>query len=260
MNLINIKNVQKSFLKYHQNCPYDHCIVDNFLTEDTIQKIEQEFLDYSSKKWFVYANLLENKKACNDWNLFGPVTYSLFSYLNSQDFVEILSRLTNINLIPDPGLHGGGWHCHGVGGNLNPHLDYSIHPKTGLQRVINIILYVSKELRPSHGGYLGLWENRKLDDKPGKLMAEIEPRFNRAVIFNTTQNSWHGMSAPLTVPDGIYRKSLAIYYLQKIHKGTLHNKRAKFAARDNQNEEELKDLINLRSGTETSHLVYRDNK
>lgn len=260
MKLINITNIQKSFIKYHQNSPYDHCIVDNFLTEETIQKIEQEFLDYSSGKWFIYQNLLENKKACNDWNIFGPATYSLFSYLNSQEFVEILSGLTNIKLIPDPGLHGGGWHCHGVGGNLNPHLDYSIHPKTGLQRVINIILYVSKELRPLHGGYLGLWEHNKLEDMPGKLMAQIEPRFNRAVIFNTTQNSWHGMSEPLTVPDGIYRKSLAVYYLQEIQKDVLHNKRAKFAARENQNHEELKALIKLRSGIETSHLVYRGKK
>ena len=23
----------------------------------------------------------------------------------------------------------GGWHCHSDGGNLNSHMDYSIHPK-----------------------------------------------------------------------------------------------------------------------------------
>jgi len=31
---------------------------------------------------------------------------------------------------------------HAAGGNLNPHLDYSIHPKMGLQRKLNVIIYL----------------------------------------------------------------------------------------------------------------------
>ena len=98
------------------------------------QKIELEFPKYNSKDWFTYDNPVEHKKALNDWNKFPPLTYSVFSYLNSEKFIELIRRYTNLKLYPDHGLHGGGWHIHGKGGNLNPHLDYSIHPKCGLQR------------------------------------------------------------------------------------------------------------------------------
>lgn len=261
MNFINEQELVKSFEAFHRNTPYDHCIVDNFLCQEIIKKIDDEFLDYDSEKWYVYSNPLEAKKACNDWTSFGPATYSLFTYLNSTEFTGLLSKLTGLKLQSDPGLHGGGWHCHGVAGNLNPHLDYSIHPKLGLQRVINIIIYVSKELNSSHGGYLGLWEHNEQENSPGKLITSIVPKYNRAVIFNTTQNSWHGMSEPLSVPNGIYRKSLAIYYLQKKNSSAPSNKRAIFSARESQkNDEDLRALIRLRSDEETSYLVYRSEE
>jgi len=83
----------------------------------------------------------------------------------------------------DHGLHGGGWHIHGHGGNLNPHLDYSIHPKMKLMRKLNIIIYMSKELDDTHGGHLGLWDHDLTRNGPGKLVKEIQPKFNRAVIL-----------------------------------------------------------------------------
>ena len=45
------------------------------------------------------------------------------------------------------------------------------------------------------------------DQKPGDLVKSIEPIFNRAVIFDTTQNSWHGLPIPLTCPDGESRET-----------------------------------------------------
>jgi len=40
----------------------------------------------------------------------------------------------------------------------------------------------------------------------------ILPVFNRCVIFNTTDFSFHGHPNPLTCPPGWTRKSIAIYY------------------------------------------------
>ena len=47
-------------------------------------------------------------------------------------------------MIPDYGLHGGGWHLMHHKGKLNPHLDYFIHPKANLQRKYNLIVFLSK--------------------------------------------------------------------------------------------------------------------
>jgi len=165
-------------------------------------------------------------------------------------------------LYADHGLHGGGWHIHGPRGNLNPHFDYSIHPKAGLQRKLNIIIYLSKEFQPnSHGGHLGLWAHDPASNQPGALIKEVEPVFNRAVIFDTTQNSWHGMSRQLLQPEGIFRKSLAIYYLCEPAEDASRMGRALFAPRGNQKSDpEVEDLIKKRSDVEKSLDVYRTNE
>ena len=44
----------------------------------------------------------------------------------------------------DIGLHGGGVHLNQrSGGNLNLHKDYSIHPKLGMMRKLNLIIYMN---------------------------------------------------------------------------------------------------------------------
>ena len=115
--------------------PYDHLVIDDFFPLERAQKLSQEFPAYDDPKWFFYNNPLEKKKTINNWYDFPPETYKTFTLLNSDEFINMLSEKTGIEyLYPDIGLHGGGWHIHSRGGKLNIHLDYSIHPKTGLQR------------------------------------------------------------------------------------------------------------------------------
>jgi hypothetical protein len=256
--MINLTNLTKSFETFKTATPFNHCIVDNFFQPDVAQQLEAEFLDYDSDKWFCYKNALEDKKVLVDWSNFPKTTYSAFQYLNSHPFVELLGQLTGNQLYPDSGLHGGGWHIHGTGGNLNPHLDYNIHPKLGLQRKLNIIVYMSSDLKEEHGGHLGLWATDAATHRPNDIVKEVAPVFNRAIIFDTTQNSWHGMSRPLVQPEGIYRKSLAIYYLCQPPADTDPRGRALYAPREDQkNIAGIEQLITLRAGLETSKLVYR---
>ena len=255
-NIINLQNVTSAFSKFKGAAPFDHCIVDNFFNPEIADQLSNEFIPYDDPDWNFYNNLIENKKACNNWNKFPQLTYKTFYELNDTTFLNFLSNLFGEKLYSDPGLHGGGWHCHGTGGLLNPHFDYSIHPKISLQRILNIIVYLGKELKEEHGGHLGLWSHN--NNQPDQLIKEVEPVFNRAVIFNTAQNSWHGMSRPLTQPEGIYRKSLAVYYLKEPDIGIDTRGRALFApTKEQKNNQQIIDLINLRSGVETSKNVYR---
>lgn len=255
---INHGALAEEFAHFKSRKPFNYGVVENFLNEDILKKIEGEFLDFNSPKWFSYKNAIEDKKALNDWNQFPPYTYQLFSLFNSPEFVETLSAHVGVQLYADQGLHGGGWHIHGSGGNLNPHLDYSIHPKLGLQRKLNIIVYVSRELEEEHGGHLGIWDHNESLLQPGRLVKEIRPVFNRAVFFDTTQNSWHGMSRPLSQPDHIYRKSLAIYYLCDPPKEVDMRQRALFAPRDSQKDDkDVSELIKMRADVNRSAEVYR---
>jgi Rps23 Pro-64 3,4-dihydroxylase Tpa1-like proline 4-hydroxylase len=233
-------------------------VIDEFFETDAAYALSEEFPPYHSDDWFVYNNQIEHKKALNNWEKFPKATYKAFTLLQSPVLTDALADALGEKIYVDHGLNGGGWHIHGTGGNLNPHLDYSIHPKMDLERVLNIIVYLSPELRVEHGGHLGLWAHDEQKKAPGKLVKEVEPRFNRAILFNTTQNSWHGMSRKLSVPDGIYRKSLAIYYMRQPAAGADKRGRALFAPREEQEgDEAVLETIRLRSNVTTSSNVYR---
>jgi hypothetical protein len=228
--------------------PFYYHIIDNFFDEEKSKKISKEFPDYDSNVWYYYNNPLENKKTCNSWYNFGPETYKTFCFLNSQSFIQHLQKITGINnLYPDPGLHGGGLHIHGTGGKLNIHLDYSIHPKLNLQRKLNLIIYMTEDWNLDWGGSLEFWSHDEEKNLPKRKEVEIKNIFNRAVLFDTTQNSWHGCPQVLQCPSNKYRKSLAIYYMTDCSEDTIDRKRALYApTKDQENNEEVLNFIKKR--------------
>lgn len=229
--------------------PYYHQIIDNFLDLQTAKSIQEEFPDYNSPCWFEYNNPLEVKRACNSWYHFGSETYKLFSYLNSPTYVEYLKKITGIkDLYPDIGLHGGGLHIMGTGGKLNIHLDYSLHPKLKLQRKLNLILYLTEDWDSKWGGNLELWSHDSKKNKPKEKIVTVNNIFNRAILFDTTQNSWHGFSDPIVCPENIYRKSIAVYYLTTPPENVDKRARALYApTKDQENEDEILQLIQNRA-------------
>jgi len=256
--MISIKNLVEFKDTFSAGFPFNHVIIDNFFTPEFAKSLEKEFPPYESEDWHYYCNPLENKKTLNNWNIFGSQTYKCFTYLCSDEFVNTLSGMVGVRLFPDIGLHGGGLHIHESGGNLNPHLDYNIHPKLGLQRKLNLLVYLSESLRPEFGGQLGFWEHDSLENQPGKLVKEIDPIFNRCVIFDTTQNSWHGISRVLKMQQNVFRKSIAVYYLCQPEEGATARYKALFAPRDDQKHcAEIKSLIEKRSSLCSSSSVYR---
>ena len=80
------------------------------------------------------------------------------------------------------------------------------------------------------------------------MVKTIEPKFNRAILFDTTQDSWHGLPNPLTCPEGKYRKSLAVYYLTDVDENTEERYRALFVPTNEQlNDIEIVKLCKERS-------------
>ena len=144
---------------------------------------------------------------------------------------------------------------------LNPHLDYSIHPKLKLQRKLNLIVYIEEDYKEEYGGHLGMWSNNGPKNRYGELTKKITPIFNRGVLFDTTQNSWHGICQNLKLPQGKYRKNLAIYYLQKSTPNCSNRTRAFFAPTEEQLENlEIVNLCQKRASEEYHMKVYRKNK
>ena len=79
-----------------------------------------------------------------------------------------------------------------------------------------------------------MWSHDEKTNKPKELIKTIENKFNRAVIFNTTQNSWHGLPHDLNCPDGVSRNSLAAYYVSAVTKKAENRNRALFVPSESQ--------------------------
>ena len=120
-----------------------------------------------------------------------------------------LEKITGIrSLIADHDLGSGGVHRSSRGGFLNIHADFTVHPyKKNWHRRVNLLVYLNEKWEDNWGGKLELW-----DKKMNNCVKKISPIFNRCVIFNTDYDSFHGHPEPMTCPDNIYRKSIALYY------------------------------------------------
>jgi Rps23 Pro-64 3,4-dihydroxylase Tpa1-like proline 4-hydroxylase len=253
-SLINIDNLSTAFVNFHKE-KYSHCVIDNFLNEEVANQIATDFLAYDSGLFNGnYNNQIEIKRTCNIWDRFPASIYQLMTYLNSTEFIDILSNYTRCSaLYSDPGIHGGGLHSHSTGGKLNPHLDYNLHPKLGLQRKYNLLIYITPNWQPEWGGDFGIWNSD--GSAPTQLFKKISPIFNRAVFFDTTQPFWHGLATPVSCPLNISRNSLAMYYLINPLLNADTRDRALFApTEDQKNNSEVLDLIQRRSITNGTNV------
>lgn len=258
--IINDLNIEKLKTEYEQGQPFKYVVIDDFFKEDIAKELAGQFPNYDDDKvWNIYKNPLENKRLTPDWNLFPPATYRAFTFLNSPEFLKTIGEIIGIdNIIPDMGLHGGGWHITPSGGKLNVHLDYSIHPKLGLERRANLIIYLSEDWKPEYGGQLGLWSHDNETNLPKECVSKVDVKFNRAVIFDTTQNSWHGLPEEVASPKGVNRKSLNIYYLTEPRAEAPPRERALFAPYKEQSKSaEIMELIEKRSSSKTISQAYR---
>ena len=191
--------------------PFPHYIFDEFIDPGLADALIQEFPGYDDPRWFRYDNPLEHKRAIRDWSAFPAKTYGFFHWLCSPGFVSQLCEITGCRDIqPDIGLHGAGWHMQSRGDHLNVHLDYNLHPFLGLKRKFNLIVYLS-DWRADWGGNLEFWSDD--NGRPGQCRARVTPGLGRAVLFDTSCQSWHGYFDPIVCPEGVYRRSIAMYYL-----------------------------------------------
>jgi hypothetical protein len=249
--------------QFQSATPFNHVIIDNFFLLEIADEISNEFPDYNEDYLGYHSNPLENKKVMNRWDKFPKRTYQAFTFLGREEFLHNIRSLVGFDfpLWMDYGLNGGGYHMHSRGGNNNVHLDYNIHPKLGEQRKLNIIIYMTKDWKPEWNGGLEIWTNNPETKQPGTLDKLVENVYNRAVIFDTTQNSWHGLPKQLTCPDGVVRKSLAAYYVRPAPANADPRGKALFAPTEEQkNDPAVLELIKKRSSVETASEFHKNNK
>jgi Rps23 Pro-64 3,4-dihydroxylase Tpa1-like proline 4-hydroxylase len=194
--------------RYAKADPFPHVVIDDFLPEHVAKAVLEEFPDPSSDEWQRYDEPRQRKLATGSTSSLGPITRHVLAELNSAAFLDFLTELTGIRgLVADPYFEGGGLHQILPGGLLKVHVDFSRHARTGLHRRVNALLYLNEDWSDDYQGHLELWD-RDMERRAQR----IAPLFNRLVVFNTTDHSWHGHPEPLACPAGRSRKSMALYY------------------------------------------------
>jgi Rps23 Pro-64 3,4-dihydroxylase Tpa1-like proline 4-hydroxylase len=187
--------------------PFPHIVIDDFLDKDILKLIASQYPSRAGKSFFDRPQE-RLKYQYHAGETSSATTRNILAELNSRAFLKFLKNLTGITgLIADPYFEGGGLHETRSGGHLSVHADFNIHGKMKVERRLNLLVYLNEGWSDSFGGHLELW-----DKEMTNAVHRISPLLGRAVIFNTSLDSFHGQPDPITCPENISRKSIATYY------------------------------------------------
>lgn len=191
--------------------PYRHIVIDNFLPNEIADLCSQSFPELNDSTW-EHANDSDIEvKYRTTWSSEFDIPERLVDIirvLNSSIILKAMGDRIGIpKLVPDPYFTGGGLNVTTAGGLLDVHVDGNYHDATGLNRRTNLIIYLNKGWEEGWGGEYGLY-----DQTGKKCLKKVPPIFNRLVIFDSHDFSYHGLPNPLKFPEGVTRKSIILYY------------------------------------------------
>jgi Rps23 Pro-64 3,4-dihydroxylase Tpa1-like proline 4-hydroxylase len=219
----NLVSVATKFqAEYQNNVPFPNIHFNDFFNTEFLDSVLAEFNINEERDSVFFNDANQLKWSSKGDTSFGQNTKELIHFLNTESFLQFLQKLTGIEetLLPDPYLIGGGLHEIKRDGFLKIHADFNKHPKTKLDRRINVLIYLNKDWEDEYGGHFELW-NKDMTHCEKK----IKPDFNTLAIFSTSDYSYHGHPSPLNCPVNSSRKSIALYYytngrpLNEVHTG-----------------------------------------
>ena len=115
--------------EYARAEPFPHVVIDNFLPDDVLRQVHDEWPDFETTEWTVYDNDRELEHVCSDLDRLGSATQGLLQAFNSSSFVRFVQVLTGITpLLVDPHFQAAGIFDVRPGGFLDLHTDFTECP------------------------------------------------------------------------------------------------------------------------------------
>lgn len=192
--------------------PFRHVVIEPFFDTASAARLLAEFPPFERGNARNEDGGIGNKSTIEKIRELGPAYAALDDLVQSPAFLRRLSAITGIaDLRYDPWYFGGGTHENRNGQDLDPHVDFNRHPVEPWHRRLNLIVYLNPQWDEHWGGLLELHSDPRADDD---RITRITPLFNRGVIFETTEWSWHGFER-IAVPagfDDVTRRSIALYF------------------------------------------------
>lgn len=206
-----LEAIEKLKTEFQTAFPYKHLVMDNFLTEDFANLLHDHFPSIDKLKKH-YNGLNEKKSEGANFSDFHPVFLDLRQILLSEPLAKWTAEVTSIpNVMVTDDKLGAGLHQGGNGSFLDVHIDFNIHAEKNVYRRLNLLIYMNKDWKEQeYGGHLEMW-----DAKMTKCEKKVAPFFNRCVIFETNEISYHGYSK-ISLPENMTRKSIYTYFYTPI--------------------------------------------
>lgn len=206
--------------------PFRHWISNEFFSEGVLRGVQRECLRAADvpQLWEVADKETSKKYTSTRYEDIGVNTKRIFDVLFGKAFVNDLRGLSGISDLESGNVttqKAGYVSCIKNGGFLKTHVDFN-KTRKGNYRRLNLLLYLNDDWHSMYGGCLELC-SRPLAEAPCVIEKIIEPTFNKVVIFETSEISWHGHPIPVNHPEEIPRLCLAAYYYSK-HPGELNVK------------------------------------
>ncbi len=197
--------------------PFRYVVIDDFFEAEFCQQLVDEFPDFKAHHAVDENQTLGKKAVVQTVSQLGSAYRQLDLLVQNEAFLSTIENITGIqHLIYDPHYIGGGTHNNLDTQELDPHVDFTHHPITSHHRRLNLIVYLNHEWEAEWGGNIEFHRNPRLPVAEDQITS-VRPLFNRAVIFETHNHSWHGFP-PIKLPvdrKDISRKSFALYYYTK---------------------------------------------
>jgi len=194
--------------------PYTHVVVDNFLPEEIANTCLESFPSLNESGWEQSNDADIEVKYRTTWQSEFDIPEGIVDVirvLNSAPILKAMSTCLGIpKLMPDPYFSGGGLNLSTKGGLLDVHVDGNYHDASGLNRRANVLIYLNPGWKEEYGGSFGIYSNTG-----DKLVKNIAPLFNRLVLFDSHDYSFHGLPDPINFPKDNPRRSIILYYYTK---------------------------------------------
>ena len=192
--------------------PFKHVCIEEFFPRAYTEELLREFPPFDAKAAVNEFGKVGGKAVKTDLRNIGPAYDKLFSYLSSPLFLDAMSEMLGIpGLLFDPAMYGGGTHENLPGQELDPHVDFNYDQGRNVHRRVNLLVYLNPEWQESWGGAIQLHSNPR--DWEHDEVKTFNCTFNRCVVFETNEYSWHGFQRiqPPADKAGLSRKCISIY-------------------------------------------------
>ena len=202
-------NLKHLHAEFQESGPVKYVLINNFFTEEWANKLYNDFPspEDGSAPWKKFDDPVERRYTL--WNFKGiPSDVSAVEAAHKPEFIKYIETITGFeNILIDPCYeHATGLTAIPRNGKLGIHLDVNINKQSGTQRRCNLLIYLNKDWEDSYGGHLCV------GDSPSTCRNILAPSWNTAIILENSSVSYHGVPIPLSCPEGVFRKNLAIYY------------------------------------------------